>query len=87
MVTMPRFPVRLAFCLALALLGLAGATLARASIAALDDLEQAALSDVAEPALLGPVNELGRNGWNCLPERAAAAKRARAAELPSSDSY
>ncbi len=36
------------------------------------------------PALLGPITETGRTGWDCLPERTARATSARAAELPTS---
>ena len=36
----------------------------------------------APPALLGPITETGRTGWNCAPERAATAKTAAAAGLP-----
>ncbi len=35
------------------------------------------------PALLGPITSAGRVGWECKPERAAAAARADEAELPS----
>ena len=33
--------------------------------------------------LLGPIDELGRNGWDCKPERAANARAIRDADLPS----
>ena len=33
--------------------------------------------------LLGPIDELGRNGWDCEPERAAKARAIRDADLPS----
>jgi hypothetical protein len=36
----------------------------------------------ASPALLGPITETGRTGWNCPPERAATARTASAAGLP-----
>ena len=78
---MMRLSVRVAFPLALALLGLGGVGFARAAALQLDGLAAGLPSSVA-PALLGPINELGRNGWNCLPERAAVAKTASAAELP-----
>jgi hypothetical protein len=35
------------------------------------------------PALLAPISEAGRNGWNCAPEHAAVARSAKNAELPS----
>jgi len=37
----------------------------------------------AAPALLGPITETGRKGWDCRPERAAAAATSQDAELPS----
>jgi hypothetical protein len=56
-----------------------GATEA-ASVA--DLLTQTALSPQA-PALLGPISSTGRRGWECKPERAAAATGSHQAELPS----
>lgn len=35
--------------------------------------------------LLGPISEEGRTGWACRPERAAAARSPKAAELPDTD--
>lgn len=38
----------------------------------------------SEPApLLGPITSAGRTGWECKPERAAAARAWQAADLPS----
>ncbi len=34
------------------------------------------------PALLGPITETGRTGWDCAPERAARSKDAQSGELP-----
>ena len=79
---MPRLLVRLAFITALALLGAGTAGFARASIVALGDLGNP-FAPSAVPSLLGPINELGRNGWDCVPERAAQAARAKAARLPA----
>lgn len=79
---MLRMSARLAFPLALALLALGGVGFARAAALELDALA-AGLPASAAPGLLGPINELGRNGWNCLPERAAVAKTASAADLPT----
>ena len=67
-----------------ALLALASANFARASVGALDAIARAQLLP-SVPALLGPVDESGRNGWDCRPERAASAKSAAAAELPRAD--
>ena len=36
----------------------------------------------AAPALLGPITESGRTGWDCAPERAATARTASGAGLP-----
>lgn len=43
----------------------------------------AVLAPSESPSLLGPIDENGRTGWACKPERAAAASSARDAELPS----
>jgi hypothetical protein len=80
---MLRFGRRLAFGTALALLTLASAGFARASVLALDALANAQLQSSAIPSLLGPVNELGRNGWQCYPEHAAKAAARHDAELPA----
>ena len=82
---MTRMLVRLAFIAAVALLGVAGGGFARASLTTLDQLAGAQLVPSAEPRLLGPINELGRNGWQCFPEQAAAAKTVHDAELPTTD--
>ncbi|GAC1307881.1 MAG: hypothetical protein NVSMB19_20850 [Vulcanimicrobiaceae bacterium] len=79
---MLRSASRLAFPIGLALLALGGATLARASVAATGDGERASLVPSAAPALLGPINELGRNGWQCAAERAATTMRPAEADLP-----
>jgi hypothetical protein len=82
---MLRFGRRLAFGTALALLTVAGAGFARASVIALDAVASAQLQSSAIPSMLGPVNELGRNGWQCYPERAAKAPARHSAELPADD--
>jgi hypothetical protein len=82
---MVRFGSRLAFGLALALLTAGSAGFARASVAAIQDLANAELPSSSIPSLLGPINELGRNGWQCVPERAAQAVRGATAELPPDD--
>jgi len=73
---------RLAFIVAIALFLAIGAGLARASLSSLDDVVNAQLLPSAAPALLGPINELGRNGWACKPERAAHSVEVGSAELP-----
>jgi hypothetical protein len=82
---MKGFGTRLAFGIALALLTAGSAGFARASILALDQLGSAQLQPSAIPALLGPINELGRNGWQCAPEHAAKAARTKDADLPADD--
>jgi hypothetical protein len=49
-----------------------------------DALAQGALVPQA-PALLGPITSAGRKGWECKPERAAAATGSHQAELPAAD--
>ena len=71
---MTRNLVRLASTAIVALLLGAGAGLAHAAVTTLDDLANAQLV---------PSTELGRNGWQCLPEQAAQSKAAMKAELPS----
>ena len=44
--------------------------------------DPASLATSAPPALLGPITESGRTGWDCAPERAATARTAAAAGLP-----
>lgn len=46
----------------------------------LDD--PASLVPSAPAALLGPITESGRTGWDCAPEHAATAKTATSAGLP-----
>ncbi len=58
---------------------LGGASLARAS---LDELAVAQTLTSSTPMLLGPINGLGRVGWDCTPEKAARSTSARDAELP-----
>jgi hypothetical protein len=53
-----------------------------AAAASLDDLLAGALTPSAAPALLGPITSAGRVGWECKPERAAAAAGWHEAELP-----
>ncbi len=65
----------LAGSLAAVATGLAGA-------GSLEQLMGGALQTSAAPGLLGPITEAGRKGWACKPERAAAARSAKDAELP-----
>jgi ATP/maltotriose-dependent transcriptional regulator MalT len=66
----------------LAVLAAAGGVAASAE-ASLDDLGRLQLQPSAAADLLGPITENGRTGWDCAPERAARAARARDAELPA----
>ena len=59
---------------------LGGVGLARAS---LDDLAVAQSLASSPTPLLGPINSLGRSGWDCAPEKAARAATPMRAELLS----
>jgi len=52
---------------------------------ALEGLGALVLQPSAPPALLAPITEVGRTGWNCVPEHAAVATLAKNAELPTSE--
>ena len=71
--------------LALASLLLAGAASLSFALANADSLtalgDKALLSSEA-PSLLGPIDEHGRIGWECKPERAAESSNPAHAELP-----
>jgi hypothetical protein len=54
-----------------------------ARAASLEDMLAGQLVPSAAPALLGPITEVGRVGWECKPEQMAAAHRVRDAGLPS----
>lgn len=60
-----------------------GGRLALANAASLQDVLAQQLVPSATPALLAPIASVGRKGWNCRPEQAAAAAQWHAAELPS----
>jgi hypothetical protein len=51
---------------------------------ALEGLGVSVLQPSELPALLAPISEAGRNGWDCTPEHAAVAALAKNAELPTS---
>lgn len=53
-----------------------------AQSASLESMLQGGLLSSDVPALLGPISESGRTGWECKPEIAAAARSAAAADLP-----
>ena len=83
---MSRLLVRLVFVSTVALLGAGSVGFARASIVAIGDLAYGPFAPSAIPALLGPINELGRNGWQCRPEQAVQATKASSAALPAAGS-
>jgi hypothetical protein len=60
------------------------AGIALAAEGALEGLGAGVLQPSDLPALLSPISEAGRMGWNCTPEHAAVASLAKNAELPSS---
>jgi hypothetical protein len=76
---MPRLLARWAVVVGSVVLTVIGTSLARASV---NDLEAARLLPSAIPALLGPITEGGRAGWECAPERAAQSTSPAKAELP-----
>ena len=57
--------------------------LAAARAVSLAEVAPAQLIPSEAPALLGPITESGRKGWDCKPEHVAAAVASRDAELPS----
>ncbi|HVR47601.1 MAG TPA: hypothetical protein VMT95_13305 [Candidatus Binatia bacterium] len=59
---------------------------ALAGAASLQEMLDGALVPSSAPALLGPITSAGRIGWECKPERAAAAKDAQHSELPANPS-
>lgn len=80
MSSMPHILRRLLIPVAVVVLIAGGAGLARAS---LDQVSLAESMTSSVPALLGPINSLGRSGWDCAPEKAARASTPVRAELPS----
>lgn len=79
---------RLLVRLALAGLLLISAACLRVGVAGAADVSALTADSLAPskfPELLGPINENGRIGWACKPEKAAESKSARMAELPSAD--
>lgn len=57
--------------------------IAAAALSSLDDLARLGIVPSGVPALLGPITESGRTGWDCHPEKAATASHWHDAELPS----
>ena len=83
---MSRLWVRVALCLALLTTAAGGAVVGVAGAASVESALAGALQPSEAPALLGPITEVGRKGWACKPEKAAAARSARDAELPDASS-
>lgn len=67
----------------LLLISAASASYALANGDALSALGGKALLASDAPPLLGPIDEHGRTGWACKPERAAESPSAAMAELPT----
>jgi hypothetical protein len=78
---MPR--LHLKTIVALVAFVIASAGIATAALSSLDDLAGAGFLPTTLPALLGPISEAGRNGWDCQPEKAATAAKWHDADLPS----
>ena len=78
---MSEMPVRLFVCACLLLGGAVAGGLGFAVAAA-----PSAITDVlpvpASPQLLGPIEEAGRTGWACVPEKMAEAQGWKDAHLP-----
>lgn len=72
------YPLLAAVTITASAVGFAGAS-------SIERALEGGLTASAPPALLGPITESGRTGWACKPEKAASAKAAAAAELPSTD--
>ncbi|HZZ65385.1 MAG TPA: hypothetical protein VFE17_07805 [Candidatus Baltobacteraceae bacterium] len=72
------YPLLAALAISFSVLGFAGAS-------SIEHALDGGLTASAPPALLGPITESGRTGWACKPEKAASAKAAADAELPSAD--
>ncbi len=66
----------------LLLIAAGSASFALANGDALTALHDDALAPSQTPALLGPIDEHGRTGWECKPEKAAASSNASMGELP-----
>ena len=74
--------------LALAGLLLIAAASLRVAVAGASDLGLSSVDSLVSssfPDMLGPINENGRVGWACRPERAAEAAKAHMADLPTPD--
>ena len=80
---MPRLLARLSVPALVVVLMFGVVGLARAS---LDELALAQALTSTTPSMLGPINSLGRTGWDCTPEKAARSQRAIHAELPDDTS-
>jgi len=66
----------------LLLVAAGSASFALANGDALTALRDTALAPSDTPSLLGPIDEHGRIGWECKPEKAAASSSATMGELP-----
>jgi hypothetical protein len=65
-----------------AVLMIGGMGLARAAVAELGGLASMQLAPSSIPTLLGPIDESGRSGWDCVPEKTARSERSKDADLP-----
>ncbi|GAC1403705.1 MAG: hypothetical protein NVSMB64_05830 [Candidatus Velthaea sp.] len=79
---MARLRARIAVLLTLLLAVAAAAGVAVGAEATLEQLGRGALSPSVQPGLLAPISEVGRTGWDCMPEKAAGSKTAHGAGLP-----
>jgi hypothetical protein len=59
-----------------------GVGFARAAVTELGGVASMQLVPSSIPTLLGPIDDLGRSGWDCVPERTARSERSKDADLP-----
>ena len=83
---MSRLTLRSLLFASLLAAGLAAIGTGLAGAGSIEAMLTGTLQSSAPPALLGPITESGRKGWECKPERAAAARTAKDAELPAAES-
>ena len=79
---MPRHIVQRVLLAGLLAISVMGARVALANAPSLDVLASQALAPSAAAPLLGPITAVGRKGWQCHPELAAANAGWQGAGLP-----
>jgi len=82
MIGLPRHIVHRVLLAGLLALSAVGARVALANAPSLDVLSSQALAPSGPAPLLGPITAVGRKGWECRPELAAADAGWQGAQLP-----